>query len=136
MERLPHAPSFMLYSIPFAAEKKGIFSKFFDFFQKDRQQPQRKGQHQEKQRDQVRPPVAQPQKKWAEHPEVHSAPQQTKGGTIKADLAAPSLLGPEKQSPGSRQPEQQVQKRPQQRDAHPHPQDAEQIVYHPQTAAQ
>lgn len=126
----------MLYSIPFPAEKKGVFSKFFDFFQKGGQKAQREGEHQEQQSHQIRPPIAQPQKKRAEHPEVQPAAHQAKGRAVKADLPTPSPLGPEEQGGSGGQPEQQVQDRPQQRRPHPHPQDAEQIVHHSQRTSQ
>ena len=129
-------PRRVLHSIPFRSGKEDVFYKFSDFFHNRQGQPQGKGQNTQKSGGQVGSQVAQAEQPGADGPEIEGSAGQTEGRAVQPDLPAPGILGPEEQPPRSRQPEQQVQYRPQGRDFHPHPQDAEQVVQHPHAAAQ
>lgn len=131
LERLLHAPSFVLYSIPFFSEKKGVFYKFSNSFENPPDKTQRNGQNCQKKDGQICQPIAQAQHPRAEYPEIDPAPRHAEGRTVQPDLAPPGLLRPNEQGCGGGEPEQQIQNRPQQGQMHPHPQDAKQIVQHP-----
>ena len=126
----------MLYSIPFPAEKKGVFSKFSDFFQNGQKDPDWNRQNPQKDGRPVGHPVAQPQEKPAEAPEIDPSPHHAEHSAVQPDAAAPGLMGPEKEGQRGHDPEQQVQRRSQQRDLHPDPEDPEQVVQHPQDRPQ
>lgn len=124
------------YSIPFRPGKEDVFCNFSNFFQKGPHHTQRKGQNAQKEGDQIGAQVAQPEEPGADDPEIERSADQAEHRAVEAYLAAPGPLGPEKQGGCGSQPEQQIQEGPQQGQAYPHPEDAEQVVDHPHAAAQ
>lgn len=124
------------YSIPFRPGKEDVFYNFSDFFQNRPHHPQRKGQNAQKEGDKVGAQVSQAEEPGAYDPEVERPADQTEHRAVEPDLTAPGPLGPNEQGSRGSQPEQQIQEGPQQDKLYPHPEDAEQVVYHPHAAAQ
>lgn len=107
-----------------------------NFFKKVRRRPQRKGQNCQKQPRQVGRQIAQAEQPGADAPEVERPAQHAEDRPVQADPALPGVLGPQEEGQGGQQPEQQVQGRTQERQLDAAAQDAEQVVDHPQGAAQ
>lgn len=107
---------------------KVIFRKFFNFFT---QSFYRRGRQEEKTPQKtcrVGQQIAQFQGPAAEQEEVPGRAQKDGADMEEADPAAPQADGEHKEGDRHRQPEQQVQRTPQQGQAHPYPEHPEQVV--------
>lgn len=131
-----HLLSYLIYSIPFAAIKEGVFHKNFKNFP----QPQGSGQGEQgqtaKKGGQICRQIAQFQQEAAEQPEVDHAPRHQARRAVQADAAAPGVQRPEEEGDRDRQPEQQIQRAAQQAQGHADPYHPKQVVQHARPHAQ
>ena len=86
--------------------------------------------------DQIGQAKAEGQNQRADRPKIDPATHQAEGRTVQPNFSAPGLLGPDKQHQSRRQPEQQIQRRAQQRDSDPGPQYPEQVIDDPHGTSQ
>ena len=79
-------------------------------------------------RKKVGDPVAKEEDPLRKQQKVDSGAAEQGGDEVEPDLAISRSDDVEKQTDGDKKPKDQVQDRPQKGEAHPHPQDAEQVV--------
>ena len=115
---------------------KVIFRKFFNFFTQSFYCCHRQKDKTPQKACQIGQQIAQLQGQTAEQEEVPGRAQEDGADVKEADPAASHSDGEHKEGDGHRQPEQQIQRASQQRQAHPHPEHPEQVVQHTHQGAQ
>ena len=115
---------------------KVIFRNFFKFFAQSGQGCHRQEDKAPQKARQIGQQIAQLQGPAAEQEEVPGRAQEDGADVKEADPAASHSDGEHKEGDGHRQPEQQIQRASQQRQAHPYPEHPEQVVQHTHQGAQ
>ena len=109
---------------------KVIFRKFFKFFTQSGQQCHWQKDKTPQKARQIGQQIAQLQGPAAEQEEIPNRAQEDGADVEEPDPAVPHSDGEHEEGDGHRQPEQQVQRAPQQGQAHPDPEHPEQVVEH------
>lgn len=110
---------------------KVIFCNFFDFFTQEQEKCGRENHNTTKKPCQISQKVAQLEDKRTHQQKIEHRAAQNRADIKDAYPAVPHRNGINKEGRGDRQPEQEIQKAAQQRNAHPDPEDAEQVVQQP-----